>query len=568
MYGDERIPDAGLPPVFPSGLNLGELDLAGGSGFWEEVERFTALATLDAVLDQAAGGKPVPRVWVILDEPENTAARTTAALSLARSMSLRDQKVLLLEADDTHPDLTRWAGLAEQDGWIDFVRYGASLSSCCVALPWAKGRADFMGIGSFWPTEVEPAEVEKLVSRLRRQIDDLIITAPLDAAGLVWARQATMCVLCWDRLLRPTTEMQAMVHRLQDEGIPVAGIVGFGLDEAEILDTALQAAGEQHQDDAAVPAAFSGTSDRSPTREPAGSEAGGDENDTRIGAADSRTRQRASAEQGRHPATAQDGSRRSGDALEPSGDIAVGIPRRSRSGQRTSPIFWGAAGLLVVICAVIVILWVRMQDLPPQEQQPALAQQTTVADIDRSPPATPAATSVDSVAQAAMSSPAVLTGPRTDSLASDDSVAAPVEPSPPPGTGQRENMDLVASERATTVADPGAGAVTDQKPAQQREPLAPAQQESTVATPYAVPVGQAGWAIHLYSLPDEASTREEVATLERKGFRAAWRIEDVPGKGQYYRVYVGSFPSRAAAKAALPELKERLRLKWAQVRKF
>lgn len=568
MYGDERIPDASLPPVFPSGLNLGELDLAGGSGFWDEVERFTALATLDEVLDQAAGGKPVPRVWVILDEPEHTAARTTAALSMARSMSQRDQKVLLLEADDTHPDLTRWAGLAEQDGWIDCVRYGASLSSCCQALPWAGGRADFMGVGSFWPTGVEPAEVEKLLSRLRRQIDDLIITAPLDATGLVWARQATMCVLCWDRLLRPTSDMQAMVHRLQDEGIPVAGIVGFGLDEAEILDTALHPASEQDEDDVAVPAEFKGSSDMPPGWEPAGSRADGDEDETFVAAADSQTRQRPSTDRGRHRATAVDASRGVGGAQVPTGDIAVGIPRRSRGGQRTSPVFWAAAGLLVIVCAVIVILWVRMQDLPPQQQQPTLAQQMAAADIDRSPPATSTATSVDSMAQAAMSPSAAATGPRNDSLARDDAVAAAVDLSPPLEAGRQESADLVAGEAATTAADPGAGAVTDQQRERQRETVASAQQESTPATPYDVPVGQAGWAIHLYSLPDEASTLEEVAMLERKGFRAAWRIEDVPGKGQYYRVYVGSFSSRAAAKAALPDLKERLRLKWAQVRKF
>ena len=54
MNGENNTPDTGLPPVFPSGLTLGELDLAGGAGFWDEVTRFTALTTLDEVLDRHA----------------------------------------------------------------------------------------------------------------------------------------------------------------------------------------------------------------------------------------------------------------------------------------------------------------------------------------------------------------------------------------------------------------------------------------------------------------------------------------------------------------------------------
>jgi len=106
MNGENRCAGSDLPPIFPSGLTLGELDLAGGSVFWDEVARFTAQAKLEDVLDQAAGGKPVPRVWVILDEPENTASRSAAALALARTMSQREQKVLVMDADDHHPDLS------------------------------------------------------------------------------------------------------------------------------------------------------------------------------------------------------------------------------------------------------------------------------------------------------------------------------------------------------------------------------------------------------------------------------------------------------------------------------
>jgi hypothetical protein len=577
VNGENNTPDTGLPPVFPSGLTLGELDLAGGAGFWDEVTRFTALTTLDEVLDRAAGGKPVPRVWAVLDEAENTAARTAAALALARTMSQRDQKVLVLDADDQHPDLTRWAGRSEQEGWIDFVRYGASLSSCSQRLPWEGRSALFMGIGSFWPTQIEPAEVEKLVARLRRQVDDLIITAPLTSEGLVWARQATMCLLCWDRLLRSTQDMQTLLRAMRDEGPTVSGIIGFGLDEAEILDSVLKPVTQQEADATAAPVPPTPPEGETAIASPEKADDAAEREETGAEAtvASSSPPDRHHRAERRQESVASSRKRGAGSPGPSTGadESRVNFPRRAQAGQRTSPIFWAAAAVLVAVCAVIIILWVRMQSIPATDREPTLAQQAPATDISQALPESTGAAAPGSLASASLSPPAGASDPSAAALTGDaepDPGAASYRQEPP---GQADT--LVRAEGSggdgEVGQESGEPAGEPEVPSSATEPAATAQQEAAPTdsdSPFSVPVGQAGWAIHLYSLPDEASTVAEAAVLERKGFRATWRLEEVPGKGRYYRIYVGSFASAAAAKKALPEVKDRLRVKWAQVRRF
>ena len=80
-----------------------------------------------------------------------------------------------------------------------------------------------------------------------------------------------------------------------------------------------------------------------------------------------------------------------------------------------------------------------------------------------------------------------------------------------------------------------------------------------------MPAGQAGWALHVYSLADSASAAAQVAELERSGLRTAVRIVEIREKGgRWWRVYVGSFPTRSAANAALPALLDRLKATWAE----
>ena len=86
--------------------------------------------------------------------------------------------------------------------------------------------------------------------------------------------------------------------------------------------------------------------------------------------------------------------------------------------------------------------------------------------------------------------------------------------------------------------------------------------------PYLVPVGSDGWALHIYSFPDEETARQEVATLERKGFRTETRAVQIKDKGRWYRVYLGSFRSKSEAQQALGPLLEELGEDWGRPTEF
>ena len=86
--------------------------------------------------------------------------------------------------------------------------------------------------------------------------------------------------------------------------------------------------------------------------------------------------------------------------------------------------------------------------------------------------------------------------------------------------------------------------------------------------PYLVEVGQDGWTIHVYSLADSSAADRQVARLNRRGFKTAVKVVEVPDKGWWVRIYVGSFATRAEARRAMPLLLEKLGETWAQVQPF
>jgi cell division protein FtsN len=70
------------------------------------------------------------------------------------------------------------------------------------------------------------------------------------------------------------------------------------------------------------------------------------------------------------------------------------------------------------------------------------------------------------------------------------------------------------------------------------------------------------------SLPDSALAQQQVATLARLGITARWRAVEIPGKGVWYRVYMGSFASHDAAWQALPGLLRKLSESWGQAVRY
>ena len=56
-------------------------------------------------MDRVLKARPLPRVWLFLDEPEQTATRAAAALAAARELGRRRYTALVIDADDHRPDL-------------------------------------------------------------------------------------------------------------------------------------------------------------------------------------------------------------------------------------------------------------------------------------------------------------------------------------------------------------------------------------------------------------------------------------------------------------------------------
>ena len=86
--------------------------------------------------------------------------------------------------------------------------------------------------------------------------------------------------------------------------------------------------------------------------------------------------------------------------------------------------------------------------------------------------------------------------------------------------------------------------------------------------PFRKPAGQDGWALWLTSFPTESDAGDEIRRLESRGIRAAMHAVEIKDRGRWFRVYAGSFPDRAGAKAAVEGLKAELKHDWVVPARF
>ena len=129
-------------------------------------------------------------------------------------------------------------------------------------------------------------------------------------------------------------------------------------------------------------------------------------------------------------------------------------------------------------------------------------------------------------------------------------IAAVVASTVDPAAVQQQEEDQAASSEQTTPADE------------------PEPELEFFMDPYLVPVGSDGWALHIYSFPDEAGAEEQLEILQRKGFMTETRAVQIKGKGRWQRIYLGSFLSRASAQQALAPLLKELREDWGRPTEF
>jgi cell division septation protein DedD len=560
---------------FDSGLVLGELDLHGGI-FWEEAARFSTEAHLDALVASVQAKRTPPRIWAFLDTPESTASRAAAALATARALARPGRKILVVDGDDQRPDLTRWADRYELEGWIDFLRYGASLPACSVPLPWNGADGRFLGVGSFCPAQATPQEIWDLLARLRHRVDDILISVPLDEAGGPWLAGADVRLLCWDGLTSSLAEAERTAGELATAGFPVFGLVAFAGAVAAAETPAEKLAGEEPAD---VELAGVGSAAEEPAgEEPAGAPVLGSLADevAPLGTEPLFLNGPGAAHEQAEGTEGESVAALAGAGEEPvretsETDLVAAMSRLDESGgegeggrsgkRRSSPLFWGAAALLLVVIAVVGYALIHNWNLQRPDRAIRVAHDRQAMDI--SPPVSDLEYPPDRDEVTGQESPAQPDATLDEAAEEADSTAGqPTVPEDLLAAGPPPSPEGWSEQETTAEAG---GAVSTGEPSS--EQLSPEEQAEFWAS-FEMPVGQEGWTLWVYSLPDSATALREVAILERQGIRAAIHGVDIPDKGRWYRVYMGSFPSRAAAREAMPVLLTRLRQDWAQPVRF
>lgn len=493
-------------PIIEAACDAADLVFGAGDGFWLDLDERVAAFGLAAVLDQALAGRSAPRVWVLVHEPGQPQLAAAAALGLARALADRGQAALVIDGDDHSTALSRWAGRDNEEGWIDIARYGTSVLTSGVALPFAGRAAYLLGVGSYAPTDATDQEIEHLITRLRRQADDLLVVLPGGAHAAPWARKADIRLLCHDQAVLTPSRLGAVVANLTDAGVAPTALLGFGRQVEAAAPPVKTAAAPETDPPAVVEVEAS--------------------RETGVAAA----------------LAAAEVSDRAADA--------TGAEFARRRG--TSSVFWLVAVTATVLIACVAFYYFRYVRVPDgdvfgdtptmtRQEQPVPATATGQATIGGDPePLTTAPTETRALTDTVV----VATG--ADLAGTEPQPTVTADP-PPQATGQ--TIAQATEPTPAAAAQPSADPVFD-------------------PVPYQVPVGRDGWALQVYSFRDSTSANEEIARLGRRGLKAAVRIVELPDSGRWWRIYVGSYASRNEARAAEPALFARLRTDWAQPTRF
>lgn len=544
----------GLPEI-TSGWSGSQLDLMPGEGFWARVEQISVKGEMTRGLDVAMKGQPSPRIWLFLHPPGRGELSAAAAMSFARELAFRDQAALVLDGDDRNQALTRWTGRLEAEGWIDLARYGTSVLTSGIPMPFVGRRGYLLGVGSFAPTEVTGEEIDTLLTRLRRQADDLLIVAPSDSLGRMWAPAAGIRILCWDRSDLTPAEAATVAEGFEEAGCPLTALVSFLESESaaeELVEDVLTEVETVPETPEVAPAS------PPPPVEPLEPEV------------PEVTEEAEPVVSSDAPADEPDLENDRWQDLPLEQETVADVPGREEEGWvesdpvpessgQTSRIFWFGALVAVLVIAAVSIYYFKFVRVPAEGHFGPI----DIAAVDEAPAARDEIL-VDDPQEDFENGPTDQTDPfavATDSVAVFEEIATEVAP-------------LVSEITAADEAAPDTMAASGIDDTDAVE-VSPTETESPAGPPpvfemgpYTEPVGTKGWALHVFSFPDSASTLTEVKELDRRGFTSAVRIFDLGEKGRWRRVYLGSFSSRAEAKGAMPALLAKLRVDWAKPERF
>lgn len=614
-------------PLFAAGHAAGSLRLEAGAGFWPAIEQLATGDAVAGQLDELLAGATSPRTWLLLHEPGEPQLSSVAALMLARALVSRGQNVLVLDIDEDEAALTRWTGRDETEGWIDVARFGASVLGAGIALPFRGGRGTLLGVGSFRPTDATEGEIVSLIGRLRHQADDIVLVGAVGPAVVPWAKLASRRVLCWDPGMRPADALAQVCRPFASSGVPLTGLLAFGdvvapavaeaapdavaavaddatigmtagedevvdepaevddsveVDEADEVDETDEADEADEADDTGDADVDGSVDEMEPADDDMDDAAVGD--DTEPAEADTDDEPLVITHRVPvPPAPAMAASAEAGRPLPPppviGRDADLGLGLESEAPRGTPRVFWLATGVFVVALAAVAWYWSEYVRVPPggyfspvaTHEDSLLEQGSRVAAgqgqgaesttaKERQVAEAGGLTSIDDTLSDVREAATPTTTGTPTTAASGPTTTPATVPATTPATAPAKTPTSTPGDAAAPARTP----VTAPTPAGQAAPVAPALTPFDQAA-YKAPVGQDGWALHLYSVPDSAGAVKECAGLERAGFRAAVRIVEIKEKGgRWWRIYVGSFPSKKAAQAAIPALLDKLKADWAE----
>ncbi|MBU8870452.1 MAG: SPOR domain-containing protein [Gemmatimonadales bacterium] len=511
-------------PLYLSTWDPTRLDFAPGRDFQTEIEELVLQGELESTLDEAMTGKSSPRIWMLLHEPGQGRFSAVAALYFARELASRGQGVMVLDCDDEDSTLTRWAGRMDCEGWADMVRYGASALTCGIPLPFTGRQGYLLGPGSYTPVDAQPEEVEQILARLRHQADDLLLVCPVGDTGRLWSRAAEIRILCWDRAATASDRIEGVVADFAKGSAPLTGLISFG----------------------SVPEKDAGKSEVLP----------GDKELPVDKPVDKPEEKQEEKQEDPQPQILTSFASEDGDLLDGApgankvfvdlfGKASAPGPNARKRG--TSLVFWwvalGAVGLIVLSA------WYYMEFVRVSQTDSTGGGDQPVAEITLGADSEPPTVIVPDTVSVQVSS----TAPDTGSVVGRGSIS--------------EGLDSVEEDQEILSTGDSDSLQTFVREESGEESEVQAAQEFDM-DPYLIPVGTDGWAIHLYSFPDEESAEDQLQILLRKGFMTEARSVQIKGKGRWHRIYLGSFPDRATAQQALDPLLEKLGADWGRPTEF
>lgn len=225
------------------------------------------------------------------------------------------------------------------------------------------------------------------------------------------------------------------------------------------------------------------------------------------------------------------------DPAPPAGGGAVPVPpvpaRKHSSGIFRALALTG----LVLVVIVAAAIW-KATDLG-RLAEPGIDESPAPQTVGETPVSTPV---VETDTALAFDSPGGIPADSSGTLGQSD--AAP--DSLPAATA------AVMSDSTVSVPEP-----------EEAVPADPAELWRKVEPAFGKTVGQDGWCLHVYSLHDSTSALREIRMIEARNVWAVGAPVVRRDSTRWFRIYVGSFPSRAAADSALPALKWKLKTDWA-----